>query len=267
MLICLTMRRRLYIIPSVLGHRPNESHTAACSRSLFRKLRCWMEWWVYPQIPIILSRGQRNWYFFGLSPHPSNSGKWRFIGIPYKKNVIILVVTGILGRGDNPRYFSGSFQNSVNWERDTQNSLTSLSRSFRHFRLLPHGQLLRMGHSSSMAKPPVEPFLSWDDDWSSQPKSDHTRYVVAWKKSIRLKDGISSKRNLPENVSVICHVYVMPGCHLKNQRALQLDGYCACQKNWKRKPCSLLYSYLELRDNFQAQKKTAKHFLKPLAAS
>ena len=35
-------------------------------------------------------------------PPPSNCGKWRFIGIP-TKNVIVLVVT-VTGRGDNPMY-------------------------------------------------------------------------------------------------------------------------------------------------------------------
>ena len=37
-------------------------------------------------------------YPFGLSPPPSNSGKWRFIRIT-AKSIIILVGTGILGRG------------------------------------------------------------------------------------------------------------------------------------------------------------------------
>ena len=37
--------------------------------------------------------------WFGLSPPPSNSGKWRFSSGSPTKNIIILVMTGILGRG------------------------------------------------------------------------------------------------------------------------------------------------------------------------
>ncbi len=50
--------------------------------------------------------------YFGLLwvvPPPSNSGKWRFIGIPDPKNIIILMVTGILGRRTNHYILHVSF--------------------------------------------------------------------------------------------------------------------------------------------------------------
>ena len=41
--------------------------------------------------------------YFGATPPPSNSGKQKFIGISYYKNVIILMVTATPWRVD-PRY-------------------------------------------------------------------------------------------------------------------------------------------------------------------
>ena len=55
-----------------------------------------IQWWNRWRKPIMFDF-IRNCLIPWVVPPPSNSGKWRFIGIPYYKCYVILVVTGILG--------------------------------------------------------------------------------------------------------------------------------------------------------------------------
>ena len=62
----------------------------------------------------------RSWYSIcWVVPPPSNCGKWRFIGIPDPKNVIILVVT-ITGRGDNPKYLFFTSETNIFFYSENQ---------------------------------------------------------------------------------------------------------------------------------------------------
>ena len=78
------------------------------------------------------------WGIYWVVPPPSNCGKWRFIGIPDPKNVIILVVTGILGGGSTQSIYAkflGVCLNN-NFGMRTVSTKNSLSKS---------GQLGRYG--------------------------------------------------------------------------------------------------------------------------
>ena len=49
-------------------------------------------------------------------PSPSNKSQMKVsVGIPDPTNVIILVVTGILGGGDNPNFKSIEIDDCINW--------------------------------------------------------------------------------------------------------------------------------------------------------